>query len=366
MSSDAIRHAEDPRLEDERWRAVRARDPSADGRFVYAVATTGVYCRPSCPSRPARPENVSFHSGPEAARAAGFRACRRCDPDGDAATARHAAIVEAACRRMDEAIDAGDPVPTLSDLAAAAGWTASHFQRRFRAALGISPRQYADRVKAERAKGALARGLSVTDALHDAGYGSSSRFYDRAAAEYGMAPVAWRDGGRGATIRFATGACALGTFLVAATEKGLCAILLGDDADSLRAELRDRFPKADRIAGDADFAGIAARVAALVGNPGAGLDLPLDIRGTAFRQQVWEALRRIPAGRTATYSEVAAALGMPAATRAVAAACAANPVAIAIPCHRVVRADGSLAGYRWGIERKRRLIARERGEADAE
>ncbi|WP_298951701.1 bifunctional DNA-binding transcriptional regulator/O6-methylguanine-DNA methyltransferase Ada [uncultured Methylobacterium sp.] len=338
-----------------RWAALRARDKQADGAFVYAVRTTGVYCRPSCPSRPARPENVSFHASPAAAEAAGFRPCRRCRPDAAGQGERDAAAVARACRL----IDAAETAPDLDALAAAAGLSRFHFHRVFRRVTGVTPRAYA----AARLAGRVAEGLreapSVTAALYEAGYASPSRFYAAAPARLGMSPAAYRDGGARAAIRFAVGPCSLGTVLVAATERGVCAILLGDDPDALLRDLQDRFPKADLHGGDAAFEALVARVVALVERPGSAVDLPLDIGGTAFQQRVWEALRRIPAGTTATYAEVAQAIGMPAAVRAVARACGANALAVAIPCHRVVRSDGSLSGYRWGIARKRDLLDRE-------
>jgi AraC family transcriptional regulator of adaptative response/methylated-DNA-[protein]-cysteine methyltransferase len=344
---------------DPRWEAVRRRDPAADGRFVYSVATTGVYCRPSCPARLARRENVAFHADPIAAEAAGFRACRRCDPKGPGLAVRKAAAAAVACRAIERALADGDEVPSLADLAALAGFSPHHFHRLFRAATGVTPKHYAERVRAERMKSALNAGGSVTDAIYDAGYASSSRFYERSAAQLGMTPSAWRDGGRGARIRFAVGQCDLGAILVAATETGVCAIELDDDPEVLIRRLEDRFPKAELVGADAAFEVTVARVVGYVQAPGEGLDLPLDVRGTAFQEKVWQALRRIPAGRTASYAEIAKAIGMPRAVRAVAAACAANPVALAIPCHRVVRADGALSGYRWGVERKRALLARE-------
>jgi AraC family transcriptional regulator of adaptative response/methylated-DNA-[protein]-cysteine methyltransferase len=323
------------------------------------VATTGVYCRPSCPARLARRENVAFHADPGAAEAAGFRACKRCNPKGIAPAERKAAAAAAACRAIERALADGDEVPALAELAALAGLSPHHFHRVFRAATGVTPKSYAERVRAERMKAALDGGGSVTDAIYEAGYASSSRFYERSGAQLGMTPSAWRDGGRGARIRFAVGQCDLGAILVAATETGVCAIELDDDPEALVRRLQDRFPKAELVGADPAFEATVARVVGFVQAPGRGLDLPLDVRGTAFQEKVWQALRRIPAGRTATYAEIARAIGMPRAVRAVAAACAANPVALAIPCHRVVRSDGALSGYRWGVERKRALLARE-------
>ena len=338
---------------DPRWAGVLRRDPSLDGQFWYSVATTGVYCRPSCPSRAARPEHVRFHDTPDDARASGARACLRCRPDHASADAPRSALVADACRR----IDAADQAPTLAELAASAGLSPAHFQRVFKAAVGLSPHGYAAARRAERVRDALRDEESVTGALYAAGYGSSGRFYEAASAELGMAPGRYRDGGCGERLRFAVAPCSLGSVLAASSAQGVAAILLGDDADALAADLARRFPKATLVPGDADYAALVARVAAFVDQPADGLDLPLDVRGTAFQRRVWEALRRVPAGATTSYAGLAQAIGQPSAARAVAAACAANPLAVAVPCHRVVRGDGNLSGYRWGVERKRRLLA---------
>ncbi len=340
-----------------RLAAVRARDRAADGRFVYSVLTTGVYCRPSCPARPARAENIAFHATPADAERAGYRPCRRCRPAEDAP--RHAAAVAAACRALDAAEDA---VP-LATLATGAGLSPFHFHRVFKETTGVTPRAYAAARRAERVRAALATAPTVTEAYHGAGYGSSSRFYERAEAVLGMTPGAWRRGGRGATIRFALGTCSLGHVIVAATERGVCAIALGDEPATLLHDLQARFPEARLIGADAGFESLVARVVALVEHPGEGADLPLDVRGTAFQGRVWAALRAIPPGATATYSEIAERIGAPRAVRAVAAACAGNPIALAIPCHRVVGSAGALTGYRWGVERKRALFDRERAAA---
>jgi AraC family transcriptional regulator, regulatory protein of adaptative response / methylated-DNA-[protein]-cysteine methyltransferase len=339
----------------ERWDAVKRRDPAADGRFVYSVATTGVYCRPSCPSRPARRENVAFHESTAAAEAAGFRACKRCRPDGPAQTERHAALVAAACRR----IEAAENEPSLDGLASAAGLSPFHFHRLFKRLTGVTPKAYAAARRAERARAELTAAGSITQAIYGAGYSGSGRFYAEASAVLGMTPSAYRRGGERARIRFAVGACSLGHVLVAATDKGVCAIRFGDDPQALVEALQDSFPKAELIGADADFERTVGAVIAHVEQPSGPLDLPLDVRGTAFQRRVWEALRAIPAGATASYAEIAAAIGAPSAVRAVAGACAANSIAVAIPCHRVVRTDGSLSGYRWGVERKRQLLARE-------
>lgn len=341
---------------DPRWAAVQARDPAADGRFVYSVKTTGVYCRPSCGARPARPENVAFHATPAEAERAGFRPCRRCRPDTPPLAQRQAALVAELCR----AIEAADEPPALEALAERAGLSVSHLHRTFKAVTGLTPRAWAAAQRAQRLRAALdAPGARVTDAIYDAGYGAASRFYEEAGEVLGMTPTAWRAGGADTDIRFAIGQCSLGAILVARSGRGVCAISLGDDPEQLARELQDRFPRARLMGGDADFERLVAQVVGLVEAPGQGADLPLDVRGTAFQQRVWQALRAIPPGTTASYAEIAERIGAPAATRAVAQACGANPLAVAIPCHRVVRRDGSLSGYRWGVERKRSLLARE-------
>lgn len=348
-----------PARDEARWEAVVRRDKAADDTFFYSVATTGVYCRPSCAARLPLRRNVAFHDSPEAAARAGFRPCKRCRPDERDRHARHADAVAAACRRIEQALDMGDAPPDLAALAAGAGLSPFHFHRVFKDAAGVTPRAYAASVRAARVKAGLGAAASVTEAIYDAGYGSNGRFYEASSGVLGMRPRAWRDGGRGEEIRFAVGDCSLGAILVAATGAGVCAIELGDDPQALLAALQDRFPRATLLGADAAFEALVARVVGLVERPGQGSDLPLDVRGTAFQQRVWQALRDIPAGRTASYTEVALTLGMPRGARAVAAACAANHAAVAIPCHRVVRTDGDLAGYRWGVERKRALLERE-------
>jgi AraC family transcriptional regulator of adaptative response/methylated-DNA-[protein]-cysteine methyltransferase len=340
---------------DPRWAAVQSRDKASDGRFVYSVRTTGVFCRPSCGARPARPENVAFHDTPEAARAAGFRSCRRCRPDAVGTADPQAALVAALCRE----IEAAETVPSLEALAQRAGLSPWHLHRVFKRVTGLTPRAYSQAHRAARVRRELERGESVTAAVFDAGYASSGRFYAEAGDVLGMTPSAWRDGGRDTEIAFAVGECALGAILVARSARGIVAIGLGDDPDRLVRDLEDRFPQARLVGGDPDFERLVARVVGFVEAPGIGLDLPLDVRGTAFQQRVWAALRRIPAGSTASYAEIADAIGAPGSARAVAQACSANPIAVAIPCHRVVRADGGLSGYRWGVERKHALLARE-------
>ena len=345
-------------MQDPRWASVAARDPLADGKFFYSVASTGVYCRPACAARPARPENVAFHATIADAEQAGFRPCKRCKPGQPSLAAMQVAQVTALCRFIESA----EQAPTLSALAQRAGTSPYHLHRTFKAVTGLTPKAYASAQRARRLRQALATGSTVTDAIYDAGYNSGSRFYEQADQVLGMTASRFRDGGSGAQISFATGQCSLGALLVARSERGVCAVLLGDDADGLARDLRIRFPKAQLLGDDAGFAQLMARVLALIEAPRLGFDLPLDVQGTAFQQRVWQALGEIPAGRTASYAEVAKRIGAPRATRAVAQACAANPLAVVIPCHRVVKSDGALSGYRWGIERKRALLEREAGQ----
>ncbi|MFC5435032.1 bifunctional DNA-binding transcriptional regulator/O6-methylguanine-DNA methyltransferase Ada [Rhodanobacter umsongensis] len=342
-------------LTDPRWAAIRMRDARADGSFFYSVRTTGVYCRPSCGARPARPENVAFHDSAAAAERAGFRPCKRCKPDQLSLSEQHAAMVTEACRLIERA----DTPPTLEQLAGSTGLSPFHFHRVFKAVTGVTPKQYATAHRAGRVRSELDRGGSVTEAIFDAGYNASSRFYETSNRLLGMTPSSYRAGGADHDIRFAIGECSLGAILVAQSGRGVCAILFGDDPDALARDLQDRFPRANLIGGDHAFEQLVAQVVGLVEAPALGLDLPLDVRGTAFQQRVWQALREIPAGVTVSYSDVARRIGSPKAVRAVAGACAANMLAVAIPCHRVVRNDGGLSGYRWGVERKRALLARE-------
>lgn len=341
---------------DPRWRAVVNRDRASDGSFVYAVVTTGVYCRPSCSSRRAKRANVRFFSSADEAETAGFRACRRCHPNGVAAGQAMAAVMAEACRQIERAED----MPRLEDLAASAGLSPFHFQRRFKAIVGVTPKAYGAGRRAKTLRAMLADGeASVTQAIYGAGFNSSGHFYAQSHCLLGMTPSASKRGGEKTDIRFAVGDCALGAILVASTDKGLCAVALGDDPEQLLRDLQDRFPRAGLIGGDAEFETLVARVVGLVETPEDGLDLPLDIRGTAFQQRVWRALQHIPVGRTASYAEIARRIGQPTAARAVAKACAANPVALVIPCHRVVRTDGALSGYRWGVARKSALLETE-------
>lgn len=331
----------------------------ADGRFWYAVSTTGVYCRPSCPSRGCNPTNVTIHETLEDARRTGFRPCKRCRPDGPAAEVMSAELVTRACRLIED----GETPPSLTELAAALALSPGYVHRIFKAHTGLTPTGYATAHRARRVREALVGDGSVTGAIYDAGFSSSGRFYEASNAMLGMTPSSFRKGGAREEIRFAIGETTLGSILVASSAKGVAAILLGDDPDALARSLQDRFPKATLIGADADYEAIVAKVVGLVEAPDVGLDLPLDVRGTAFQQRVWQALRDIPLGETLSYAEVADRIGLPSATRAVAGACAANRLAVVIPCHRVVRTDGALSGYAWGVERKRAILARERAAA---
>ncbi|MDR3461332.1 MAG: bifunctional DNA-binding transcriptional regulator/O6-methylguanine-DNA methyltransferase Ada [Beijerinckiaceae bacterium] len=332
---------------------------SSAGASLYGVRTTGIYCRLGCPARRPRPENVIFFKTSEEARRAGFRPCKRCNPGASSTADLQTALVTRACRQ----IEAAEAEPALGELAREAGLSATHFHRLFKRLTGVTPKSYATAQRAARAESGLRAAPTVTHALYEAGYSSSSRFYASAKDRLGMSPGVFREGGAGQKIRFAVGACSLGAILVAATETGVCAILMGDDPDALVRDLQDRFAKAELLGGDAGFEETVAKVVGFVEAPRQGLDLPLDIAGTVFQQRVWQSLRAIPLGSTANYAEIARAIGQPSAARAVARACAANPLAMAIPCHRVVRSDGAISGYRWGIARKQALLDREKGGA---
>jgi AraC family transcriptional regulator of adaptative response/methylated-DNA-[protein]-cysteine methyltransferase len=340
---------------DARWAAVVARDPACDGQFYYSVKTTGVYCRPSCGSRRANRGNVQFHDTITDAEDAGFRPCKRCRPDQPSIERQHAEKVAQACRMIEQADDA----PKLADLATALGLSPYHFHRIFKSVAGLTPKAYAVAHRNQRIRDHLSQSATVTEAIYGAGYNSNGRFYATASEVLGMTPRKFRDGAVDAEIRFALGKCSLGSILVAASGKGVCAILLGDDPEALLRDLQDRLPHARLIGGDKEFEKLASKVIGFVEAPKLGLDLPLDAQGTAFQHRVWQALREIPLGATASYGEIAKRIGSPKAIRAVAGACAANPLAVAIPCHRVVRNNGDLSGYRWGIDRKRVLLDRE-------
>lgn len=341
--------------QDPRWAAVLARDSAADEQFVYAVRTTGIYCRPSSVSRLPRPENVVFFDTAAQAEAAGYRPSKRAAADQTHLAGQHAILVERACRQI---VDALQP-PSLNQLAEQSGMSPWHFHRVFKAVTGLTPKAWANAHRAERVRNRLIDTHSITEAMYDAGFNSNSRFYESSAKLLGMKPSDYRKGGANADIRFAVGECFLGSILVAQSERGVCAILLGDDPDQLVKDLQDQFHNAALIGGDSQFERLIAQVVGFIEAPGLGLDLPLDLQGTAFQQRVWQALARIPPGTTASYAEIAQRIGAPKSFRAVAQACGANSLAVAIPCHRVVRSDGGLSGYRWGAERKRQLLDRE-------
>ena len=348
--------------DEQRWTAVQQRDGGADEVFWYSVRSTGVYCRPSCAARPALRKNVAFHDSRAAAEQAGFRPCLRCKPDQPPLAERQAAVVAQACRLIDEA--EVDAALDLDSLASAVGVSRFHFHRMFKAVTGITPKAYANAARARRVQQGLAAQASVTDALYAAGFNSSGRFYAQSPAVLGMKPTAFRAGGAGEQIRIAIAECSLGPILVASTAQGICAILIDDDPDFLVKDLQDRFPKAELIGAEPEYEQVVSRVIGMVEQPSLGLDLPLDVRGTAFQQRVWQVLRALPSGRRVSYAELAELSGVPRGARAVASACAANAIAVAIPCHRVVRNDGSISGYRWGVDRKAALLNREAGNEE--
>jgi AraC family transcriptional regulator of adaptative response/methylated-DNA-[protein]-cysteine methyltransferase len=346
-------------VDDPRWARIVARDKTADGEFWYSVATTGVYCRPSCPSRTANPKNVQIHSTMASAKETGFRPCQRCNPEAPSMDAVVAAMVAKACRMIEEK----EEEPSLEDLAAAAGRSPSYFHRVFKAMTGLTPKAYAAADRARKVCEGLALADTVTQAIYDAGFNSSGRFYEKSNGMLGMTPSQYRAGGANEDIKFAVGQSSLGAILVASTKKGVAAILLGDDPEELVRSLQDRFPKARIVGADPDYESLIARVVGFVEAPEVGLNLPLDVRGTAFQRRVWQALQEIPVGQTVSYADIARRIGSPGAMRAVAGACAANNLAVAIPCHRVIRTDGTLSGYAWGVERKRTLLEREASPA---
>lgn len=343
-------------LQDHRWQAVVQRDATQDGVFVYSVASTGIYCRPSCPSRRAKREHVRFHDNASAAEQAGFRPCLRCRPNAVSHISDAVAKVEKACRSLESV----DQPLSLQALAVEAGMSPSHFHRVFKRMTGVTPGGYATALRHQRSRVGLMSSKSVTEAIYDAGYNSSGRFYEASNEMLGMTPTAFRNGGKSIELMFAVGVCSLGAILVARSDKGIAAILLGDDAERLVRDLQDQFPNATLMGGDATFEETVAKVVGLVETPAQAFDLALDVRGTAFQHRVWQALRDIPPGSTVSYSELAERLGMPKAVRAVANACARNVIAVAIPCHRVVRRNGDLSGYRWGVARKDALLAKEK------
>ncbi|MBC8031153.1 MAG: bifunctional DNA-binding transcriptional regulator/O6-methylguanine-DNA methyltransferase Ada [Pyrinomonadaceae bacterium] len=339
-----------------KWQAVIAKDTRADGQFVFAVSSTKIYCRPSCPSRRPKRERVSFFQFPEAAEQAGFRACLRCHPRNTCDKDPQIELVRRVCRLLE---DAEFETTTLASLSEQTGVSSFHLQRTFKKVMGVTPRQYAEASRVSRFKGGAREGKSISTAMYDAGFGSSSRLYEQAAAQLGMTPATYGKGGRGASINFAIVKCSLGGLLVAATNKGVCSVKLGDSETELEADLKREFSAAEfqrdeKLLNDA----VSAIVDHLEGKA-PHIDLPLDIQATAFQRQVWEQLRAIPSGQTSSYSEVARAIGQKKAVRAVARACATNPVALVIPCHRVIREDKSLGGYRWGLDRKKKLLETE-------
>jgi AraC family transcriptional regulator, regulatory protein of adaptative response / methylated-DNA-[protein]-cysteine methyltransferase len=357
ISKAAIRDKSPKFVTDEaRWQALVNKDERADGLFWFSVKTTGVYCRPSCPARLPKRENVIFYLSLEDAEKAGFRACKRCNPKGRGLASQRSKAVAFACRMIKEA----DEFPSLNQLAEAVRMSPGYFHRLFKTATGLTPKDYANAHRADRMKQALPKRKTVTEAIYEAGFNSNGRFYAGSSKMLGMKPKEYREGGAGNTIRFAIAECSLGSILVASSEKGVCAILMGDDPDALARDLQDQFPKAYLIAGDEKYEKLVAKVIGFVEAPRIGLDLPLDIRGTAFQQRVWKELQRIPAGTTASYSEVAKRIGFPNSARAVAQACGANALAVAVPCHRVLRNNGDISGYRWGVDRKQALLTRER------
>ncbi|MGZ9721997.1 bifunctional DNA-binding transcriptional regulator/O6-methylguanine-DNA methyltransferase Ada [Rhizobium miluonense] len=342
-------------VDDPRWARIVARDKTADGQLWYSVSTTGVYCRPSCASRAANPKNVALHDTLASARATGFRPCKRCNPDGLSLECENAALVARACRMIEER----EEEPSLEELAEAVHRSPSYFHRLFKSATGLTPKDYAAADRAKKVREGLEIGNSVTEAIYDAGFNSSGRFYEKSTGILGMTPTQYRGGGANEEIKFAVGQTSLGAILVASSRKGVASILLGDDPDKLVRNLQDRFPKAHLVGADREYEALIARVVGFVENPHIGLDLPLDVRGTAFQRRVWQALQEIPVGQHVSYAEIARRIGSPNAVRAVAGACAANNLAVAIPCHRVVRNDGALSGYAWGVARKRALLERE-------
>ncbi|WP_151704265.1 bifunctional DNA-binding transcriptional regulator/O6-methylguanine-DNA methyltransferase Ada [Nitrincola alkalilacustris] len=342
--------------EESRWQALLARDQHAKGVFVYAVKTTGIYCHPGCASRLPKRENTLFFDTVEEAVQAGYRPCKRCKPDAISAQTRVQELITQACRQIDES----EAPPTLASLAAQAGLSQWHFQRVFKTAVGMTPKQYAKARQVERFRDSLKESESVTSAIYDAGFGSSSRAYENTRERLAMSPSLYRKGGAGLTIRYAITSCFLGWITVAATDKGICAIEFGDDPATLLTQLQDRFPKALLSEADKTFSELVQQVIAFIKAPSKGIELPLDIQGTAFQEKVWQALREVPPGSTVSYTDIAQRIGSPKAVRAVAQACASNKLAVIVPCHRVVRSDGALSGYRWGVERKRELLKREK------
>ena len=349
-----------PDEDESKWQTVLSKDARADGQFVFAVSSTKIYCRPSCPSRRPHRERVSFFQSPEGAEQAGFRACRRCHPRGASVKETQLELVQRVCRLLE---DAEVETTTLAALSEQTGVSSFHLQRTFKKVMGVTPRQYADASRVSRFKGGARGGKSITTAIYDAGFGSSSRLYEQAVAQLGMTPATYGKGGRGATISYAIVECSLGGLLVATTGKGVCSVKLGDSEAALEANLKREFPAAEFRRDENTLSNAISAVVDHLEGKSPHIDLPLDIQATAFQRQVWQQLRAIPSGQTASYSEVASAIGQQKAVRAVARACATNPVALVIPCHRVIREDKSLGGYRWGLERKKKLLETEKSRA---
>ena len=341
--------------DDERWQAVVVRDKDADGRFFYAISTTKIYCYPSCPSRLALRANTRFFETSIEAEHAGFRPCKRCKSDQTTPLNRDALIIAQACRLIEHA----DEIPRLETLAQSLNLSSYHFHRLFKSITGVTPRAYAIAHRAHKIRTELTHETSITEAIYQAGFNSHGRFYATSTEVLGMTATNFKNGGNSETIRYSIGACSFGSILVARSEKGICAILIHDDDKPLLTDLQTRFPKAILIEDETDLNEWLSQVAHFIEAPKKGLELPLDIRGTLFQQRVWQLLQKIPLGTTASYTDIATQLGDPKAVRAVARACAANPIALLVPCHRVVRSDGGISGYRWGVENKRMLIARE-------
>lgn len=340
---------------DPRWVRVRARDKSQTSIFYYSVSTTGVYCKPSCAARLARPEHVAFYSSCEEAERAGFRPCKRCKPRQPDLAETHSKMVTEICRLIEDS----DQIINLETLANKAGLSVYHFHRIFKAVTGLTPKAYSIAHQTKKVRNELSKNTTVTEAIFEAGYNSNSRFYEKSTRILGMTPSNYKAGGANIKIHFAVGECSLGTILVAHTERGVCAIFLGENPEKLVQDLQDTFPRAQLLGADCDYEALIAKVIGFIEVPSLGLDLPLDVRGTAFQLRVWQALQKIPAGTMISYTDIAQLIGSPKAARAVASACAANKIAVAIPCHRVVRNDGALSGYRWGVDRKRVLLEME-------
>lgn len=357
MSDGIVTNIQNYASEAARWRAFATRDAKAEGHFIIAVKTTGIYCRPNCPARPPKRENIEFFDNIASARTAGYRACLRCKPDEPAQGVRIAAMITKACRRLERE----ETIPSVGVLARESGFSEGRFHRLFKQATGLSPKQYALAKRVEIFRDRLKRGEAVTAALYDSGFNSSSRAYE-ASRRLGAKPRDVKTGGAALVLQAGVARCSLGFVGIAMSERGLCALAFGDSAKAAREAVQSRFPKARLVEADDTLSGALMRVVALVEEPAGALDLPLDIRGTAFQERVWQALRKIPAGETRSYSAIARAIGEPTAQRAVAQACGANKIAVAIPCHRVVASDGGVGGYAFGVKRKKVLLAKEAAE----